>query len=385
MTKNIDVSDGLVNGVFGTVSHIQQATGVIFPQIIYVVFDHSKVGEKLRKEKHIPSTLPKNSTPIFLEEDRVTNSGGIRRQFPLKLAFACTIHKIQGCTLKRAVVSLDKIFTAGQAYVALSRVTSLEGLIIQHFKESAIYCNENVEIAMASMPHFITSAASQNLQYEIGGCKILLHNIEGLKSHIKDLRLDGRFSEGNFICLTETWLSSDDSQGNLEIIGFAFQHKTRQQSYDTSKEVYNQLQQQSHGGVGLYNKINNQCNILNLPVTNLEYLAFYSGDWDITVAVIYRPPSYKPETFCQNLMSLLTLLDKYPGGCIVMGDFNEDILKVCSLQKIMENQGFRQYVEEPTTENGTLIDHVYVKRIAKVNVNMLPTYYSYHEAILIQL
>uniref|UniRef100_UPI00358FEAD2 uncharacterized protein n=1 Tax=Myxine glutinosa TaxID=7769 RepID=UPI00358FEAD2 len=156
LTKNIDVSDGLVNGVFGTVSHISQTPGSTFPQMVYVVFDNVKVGQKLRRHTAESLSLPVNSTPIAPQEDRVTNSGGIRRQFPVKLAFGCSIHKIQGCTLKEAVVSLEKIFTAGQAYVALSRVTSMEGLTIQNFKQSAIYCNENVAAAMDSMPSFIT-------------------------------------------------------------------------------------------------------------------------------------------------------------------------------------------------------------------------------------
>uniref|UniRef100_UPI00358EA4AB uncharacterized protein n=1 Tax=Myxine glutinosa TaxID=7769 RepID=UPI00358EA4AB len=141
LTKNINVSDGLVNGVFGTVCHISQTTGVTFPSVVYVVFDNARVGDKLRKEKSIPPSLPSNSTPIGPQEDSVTN-GGIRRQFPLKLSYACTIHKMQGLTLKEAVVSLKKIFSAGQAYVAVSRVTTLEGLVIQDFKESSIYWSQ---------------------------------------------------------------------------------------------------------------------------------------------------------------------------------------------------------------------------------------------------
>lgn len=91
LQKNIDVSDGLVNGAFGTVVHITASSDDSFPSAIHVLFDDPKVGQKHRSK--MPSVT---STMIEPQEDQVTNSGGMRRQFPLKLAWACTIHKVQG-------------------------------------------------------------------------------------------------------------------------------------------------------------------------------------------------------------------------------------------------------------------------------------------------
>lgn len=68
-----------------------------------------------------------------------------RTQLPLSLAWAITIHKSQGQTLDRLCVDLFGIFEHGQAYVALSRARSLEGLQIMGWKSSRVQCHPSVK------------------------------------------------------------------------------------------------------------------------------------------------------------------------------------------------------------------------------------------------
>ena len=75
-----------------------------------------------------------------------TRTIGAFLQFPLKLAWAITIHKSQGLTFERVIIDLERgTFAHGQLYVALSRCTSLEGIVLKRpVKRGHIKLDRNV-------------------------------------------------------------------------------------------------------------------------------------------------------------------------------------------------------------------------------------------------
>ena len=70
---------------------------------------------------------------------------GTFTQFPLRLAWAITIHKSQGLTFEKVMIDAGAAFSSGQVYVALSRCTSLSGIVLlSKIPSAAIYSNQNV-------------------------------------------------------------------------------------------------------------------------------------------------------------------------------------------------------------------------------------------------
>lgn len=65
-------------------------------------------------------------------------------QYPLRLAWAVTVHKSQGLSLDAALIDLSQAFTPGMGYVALSRVRSLEGLYLAGLNEQALVMDQDI-------------------------------------------------------------------------------------------------------------------------------------------------------------------------------------------------------------------------------------------------
>jgi ATP-dependent DNA helicase PIF1 len=81
---------------------------------------------------------------MICNDSIMIGKGSSRRQVPLMLAWALSIHKSQGQTIQYIKVNLAKAFEKGQAYVALSRATSMETLQILNFNKDSVKVDPRV-------------------------------------------------------------------------------------------------------------------------------------------------------------------------------------------------------------------------------------------------
>ena len=110
------------NGKIGTVKDIDTVQGTVS-----VTFPDGSEEVTVKREtwENIRYNYDKGQDQI---KEEVL---GTFSQFPLRLAWAITIHKSQGLTFQKAIIDAGTSFAAGQVYVALSRLTSLDGLVLK--------------------------------------------------------------------------------------------------------------------------------------------------------------------------------------------------------------------------------------------------------------
>lgn len=107
------------NGKMGRIDSIsEEEIIVLFPE------EKKKITVEKYEWNNIKYTL--NEATAEIEEEVL----GTFVHYPLKLAWAITVHKSQGLTFEKAVLDVSQVFAPGQAYVALSRLTSLDGLVL---------------------------------------------------------------------------------------------------------------------------------------------------------------------------------------------------------------------------------------------------------------
>nr|XP_009669087.1 PREDICTED: ATP-dependent DNA helicase PIF1 [Struthio camelus australis] len=125
LAKNLDVSQGLVNGARGVVVGFESEQKGL-PKVRFLC----GVTQVIKVERWVF----KGPSGVYLS----------RQQLPLKLAWAISIHKSQGMSLDCVEISLSRVFESGQAYVALSRARSLAGLRVLDFDPKVVRADPSV-------------------------------------------------------------------------------------------------------------------------------------------------------------------------------------------------------------------------------------------------
>ena len=172
LTSNIDISDNLINGQIGTVLHVEYKNGKV--ETIFIKFDDSKAGfSKKRQSPNGPNfdgvPIEKITVDIKTNMKKAPAPAVKKTQFPLTLSWGCTVHKVQGLSLDKIVISCDLLkqgsFNPGQFYVGISRVTSMQGLfLIGSFHQKVIVTDEKVKLECDYL--------RQEQMFEVGFVKI---------------------------------------------------------------------------------------------------------------------------------------------------------------------------------------------------------------------
>ncbi|MES1214127.1 MAG: helix-turn-helix domain-containing protein [Bacteroidota bacterium] len=153
--NDMDKSKRYFNGKIGVVTTLEE-------EKIFVQCKDEQDEIEVKKEKWENIRYTMNKTSRLLEEEVL----GSFTQYPLRLAWAITIHKSQGLTFQKAIIDAGQAFAAGQVYVALSRCTNLDGLILQsRIHSSSIFSDPRIVQFSQS------SASTSQLQYELATSK----------------------------------------------------------------------------------------------------------------------------------------------------------------------------------------------------------------------
>ena len=346
LTYNINTFDCLTNGALGEVLGFKFNQDESVKEV-YVHFNDEDCGrERRRNMVAIQQKFPgKFVTPIELMEFQYSlskksnnaNSTASSVQFPLKLAFAATAHKVQGQTVKKPnnlVVDLRSVREAAQAYVILSRVQALSQLIILvSVCANKIKSSSNAKEELERMKT-ISEEGKQIAKQIYISC-----NIRSIKKNFDNFVLASATKHANVMCLQETWLDPLAPEINLlENIEW----KQHNNSFGRGKGITTFYQKEF---------------VWKKDVTKANYQITKVLSEEIDIINIYRSSGAENINFVEDLCGLITSGKQ----TIILGDFNLCFASENSNQvfQALKSMGFQQLVKHPTHIEGRLIDLVF--------------------------
>lgn len=217
LTVNIDVSDGLTNGAACVIKKFDyRVDGSQRCSIVWVEFLCMSIGHMWRtKYRHLYDPGIQATWVPILETCRKFTLHFyktyliVRRQFPLQMAAAKTIHKSQGSTMQVAALHFGSRKIDHVHYVGLSRLTHLSGIHILALNADKISVSSEVMDEMLRLrnerPLQLCIPNLRQLDYE--GIKICFQNCRSLHKHIQSIKNDRNLLCADIIAFVETRLS----------------------------------------------------------------------------------------------------------------------------------------------------------------------------------
>ena len=377
LTNNVDIPDGLTNGAMGKVTHIIYKDGKA--SHVLVKFDDERVGvsacQRSRFKHHCQQSVPISRIQASFPLGGKRTCEGTRIQFPIVLSWAVTIHKVQGLTLGNIVVDMDKKkgrFGFGQAYVALSRVRKSSSLKILNYDREQIKSDPQVDAFMETMRTIpiVSSVHEHEIQPGSFRCMLVNQNVENMRVHSHDIDSDKTLCNGDILCFTETHLHADDVWPLTHITSET--HTIYRVSRTSGKG----------GGLAVCVKKGLQSYVHTTVVTtSSEVLCVHIPDYGLTVIAVYRPPRGHQQDFSDRLTDIVDALPH--GPCVVAGDFNINHVNGTNttFTQLLTARHFNQVVKKATTDQGTLLDHIYLRELALTACIVRDCYYSYHDKV----
>ncbi|CAF3792202.1 unnamed protein product [Rotaria sp. Silwood1] len=378
--ENVSRDDEIVKGAFGNIVEIVfNISKKNFINHIRVKFDNPDCG---RQHQNICAICRKEKTICIQRYNNARDDDEYKKntaQFPIRLGWASTVHKVQGATIKGVVVDLKRFNQPGQGYVSFTRPTNSDELFLTELREEAFFCDEQIEESIIKMRKMLYQYApiDKKAFFRLG-----FHNVEGLEAHYNDIKNHHWYKTCNIICINETWLQSTNCQCHLE--GFSLLVKNRSDSYHNPS-----LCERNRGGVGFFIRNDTNFEVVNLPCCNVESLTIKSQILKklCFLTTVYKPPNINSTTFISNFHQQLLLLNLQNDQHIIMGDFNENANNIdIPIHKYFEARCYNRLVFENTTLGNTLLDCVFIKDVnTKQKLSIIPAYFSYHNALTLEL